>query len=404
MGEGKGVATPGARVRTGRMTPERFHRVDQLVSLALERAANERAEFIRQACAGEEDLRLEVESLLASQETRDGFLAEAPARLAAQLLAERADHLDSAPTALPNDELAPGRYKLVEKLGAGGMGVVYLAEDPQLGRRVAIKLIGPKTSGTQSASEGRTRLLREAQALAQLSHPNVIAVHDVGTFADQVFIVMEYVEGSTLSQWLAERKRTWREVLSIFVQAGRGLAAAHTVSIVHRDFKPDNVLVGNDGRVRVLDFGLARPAQPSQSEELLNADAQALADTKITPRPARLGITVTQRGKLIGTPAFMAPEQLMGERVNEKTDQYSFCVALFQGLYGALPFNADNFGALLEQIRRRKVTDVPKRNSVPSSVHQALLRGLSPNPADRFSSMEALLEKLENVSPTFRRS
>src|SRR5215813_8341790 len=204
-------------------------------------------------------------------------------------------------TALPNSELAPGRYKLVEKLGVGGMGIVYLAEDPQLGRRVAIKLIEPKTSGTLSASEGRARLLREAQALAQLSHPNVIAVYDVGTCADQVFIAMEYVEGSTLSQWLAERRRTWREVLSTFVQAGRGLAAAHAVGIVHRDFKPDNVLVGSDGRVRVLDFGLARPAQPSHNEELVTTDAQALADTKITPRPAMLGITVTQRGKFIGT-------------------------------------------------------------------------------------------------------
>ena len=364
------------------MTPERFRRVDQVVSLALERAADERAEFIREACAGEEDLRLEVESLLASEETQDGFLAEAPARLAAQLLAESGG--DNASTGWPNGELTPGRYKLVEKLGVGGMGVVYLAEDPQLGRRVAIKLMEPKTSGTQTASDGQARLLREAQALAQLSHPNVIAVHDVGTCADQVFIAMEYVEGSTLRQWLAERKRTWREVLSMFTQAGHGLAAAHAAGIVHRDFKPDNVLVGNDGRVRVLDFGLARPAQPSGNEELHTADGQSLADTKTTPRLAMLGVTVTEQGKFLGTPAYMAPEQLMGERVDEKADQYSFCAALFQALYGTLPFNADNFGALLDQIWQRKVNEVPNLKSVPSSVHQALLRGLSPNPADRF--------------------
>src|SRR5215469_2437142 len=351
------------------MTPERFRRVDQLVSLALERAANERAEFIREACAGEEDLRFEVESLLASQETQDGFLAEAPARLAAQLLAESGG--DNASTALLNGELAPGRYKLVEKLGMGGMGVVYLAEDPQLGRRGAIKLMEPKTSGNQTASDGQARLLREAQALAQLSHPNVIAVHDVGTFADQVFIAMEYVEGSTLRQWLAERKRTWREVLGMFMQAGRGLAAAHAAGMVHRDFKPDNVLVGNDGRVRVLDFGLARP-QPGKREQLTTAEGQAPAE-KTPPRPAMRGVTVTLQGKFIGTPAYMAPEQLTGERVDEKADQYSFCAALFQGLYGTLPFNADNFGALLEQIRQRRVNEVPNLNSVPSSVHQALL-------------------------------
>jgi len=377
------------------MTPERFRRVDKLVSLALERAADERAEFIREACAGEEDLRLEVESLLASHENKDKFLAEAPARLAAQLLAESPGHPDNAPTPLPSAELVPGRYKILDKLGVGGMGVVYLAEDPELGRKVAIKLVDPKASGTVSASEGRARLLREARALAQLSHPNVIAVYDVGTCAEQVFIAMEYVEGRTLSHWLAERRRTWQEVLSIFVQAGRGLAAAHAVGIVHRDFKPDNVLVGNDGRIRVLDFGLARPAQPSKTEELRNADAQALGDTKATPRLAILGVTVTQQGKFIGTPAFMAPEQLMGQRVNAKTDQYSFCVALFQGLYDTLPFSDDNFGALLEQIMQRKINEVPNLSSVPSSVHQALLRGLSPNPDDRFSSMEALLEKLE---------
>src|SRR5215471_9611631 len=313
MGKSKGVATRGAGASTGRMTPERFRRVDQLVSLALEQAADERAAFIREACAGEEDLRIEVESLLASQDKEDDFLAEGPAGLAAQLLAESAGPLDNASrfrlpihkkwqTALPNRGLAPGRYKLVEKLGVGGMGVVYLAEDPQLGRQVAIKLMDPKTSGTQSASEGRGRLLREAQALAQLSHPNVIAVYDVGTSANQVFIAMEYVEGSTLSQWLAERKRTWHEVLSTFVQAGRGLAAAHAAGIVHRDFKPDNVLVGNDGRVRVLDFGLARP----------------LAETKTAPRLAKLDVPVTEPGRFIGTPAYMAPEQLTGEQVDRE--------------------------------------------------------------------------------------
>src|SRR6516162_174736 len=305
MGEGEEMAPPGAGARTGRMTPEQFRRVDELVSLALERAANERAEFIREACAGEEDLRLEVESLLATPETQDGFLAEAPARLAAQLLAESGG--DNAPTGWPNGELAPGRYKLVEKLGVGGMVVVYLAEDPQLGRRVAIKLMKPKTSGTQSASEGRARLLREAQALAQLSHPNVIAVHDVGTFADQVFIAMEYVEGSTLRQWLAERQRTWREVLSTFVQAGRGLAAAHAVGIVHRDFKPDNVLVGKDGRPRVGDFGLARRSARS-------------TDQAATVLPAALAATVSAEEVLAGTPVYMAPDQLRGARADERSD------------------------------------------------------------------------------------
>ena len=215
------------------MTPERFRRVDQLVSLALERPANQRAEFIREACAGEEDLRIEVESLLATQDKEDSFLAGAPATLAAQLLAESAGNNASA--ALPNSQLAPGRYELVEKLGVGGMGVVYEAFDPELNRKIAIKLMRPGASGNMSASEGRARLLREAQAMAQLSDPNVIAVYDVGTFGDQVFVAMEHVEGETLTQWLAEQGRPWQEIVAMFVQAGRGLAAAHSAGILHRD-------------------------------------------------------------------------------------------------------------------------------------------------------------------------
>ena len=388
------------------MTPERFQQIDKLLDLALEREPSERARFLDEACDGDEALRTKLESLLRSHEQARDFLAEPPSDLANEILAARERERAVEECGLDWPEGASkvlGRYVVTEKLGGGGMGVVYAAHDPELDRKIAIKLMLPLLSDFGSASEGRARLLREAQAMARLSHPNVIAVHDVGTFGEQVFIAMEYVEGSTLSQWFAERKRTWHEVLSIFKQAGRGLAAAHAAGIVHRDFKPDNVLVGDDGRIRVLDFGLARPAQPSNSEELHKAEGQALADTKTTPALAMLGVTVTQRGKFIGTPAFMAPEQLMGERVNEKTDQYSFCVALFQGLYGALPFIADNFGALLQQIRQRKINEVPNSNSVPSSVHQALLRGLSPDPADRFSSMDDLLDKLEQQQAAPRR-
>src|SRR5215471_3993629 len=356
MGEGKGVVTPGAGPRTGRMTPERFRRVDQLVSLALERAANERAEFIREACAGEEDLRLEVESLLASHDNKDAFLAEAPARLAAELLEEKpGEEIGKSPT-VRRDGAVVGRFRLLGELGTGGMGIVFAAYDPELGRKVAIKLVRPETSVTVSASEGRERLLREARAMAQISHPNVIAVHEVGTFAEQVFIAMEYVEGSTLSKWLSEKNRPWREVLAMFVQAGRGLAAAHSGGILHRDFKPENVLVGNDGRARVVDFGLAR---------LADADGQSLSATAVHQR-AMLDVTLTQRGRIVGTLAYMSPEQLMAKGVDQKTDQYSYCVALFQGLYGALPFNAENLAALLEQIKQRRVNQVFKSKNVPA--------------------------------------
>src|SRR5262245_38729127 len=151
---------------------------------------------------------------------------------------------------------AVGRYVILDRLGTGGMGVVYSAYDPELDRKVALKLLRPDR-GPFSGEAGRLRLLREAQAIARLSHPNVIAVYDTGSFGDQVFVAMEFVEGWTLRQWLEEKRPAWREVLARFVLAGRGLAAAHAVGLVHRDFKPENVLLGKDGRVRVADFGIA---------------------------------------------------------------------------------------------------------------------------------------------------
>src|SRR5262249_47453655 len=229
--------------------------------------SGQRIAFLDKACAGDDELRREVESLLAHDERAEGFLGETPAQIAADLVGG-----DCKQT---TGELAPsvsapkvlGRYLVHEAIGRGGMGVVYAAHDPELDRKVAIKLMQPETSEQISPSKARARLMHEAQAMARISHPNVIAVHDVGTFGEQVFIAMEYVDGRTLNQWLTERARTWREVLGMFVQAGRGLAAAHAGGILHRDFKPENVLVDKQGRARVVDFGLARPAEPGKSDD-----------------------------------------------------------------------------------------------------------------------------------------
>ncbi len=277
------------------MTPERFQQIDKLLDLALERDPSERGRFLDQACDGDERLRTKLESLLRSHEQARGFLAEPPSDLANEILAarerERAADEDSDWPEGASKIL--GRYVVTEKLGGGGMGVVYAAHDPELNRKIAIKLmLPPVLSNPASASEGRARLLREAQAMARLSHPNVIAVHDVGTFGEQVFIAMEYVEGTTLGEWLSAKKRSWREIVSTFAQAGRGLAAAHEAGIVHRDFKPDNVLVGNDGRVRVLDFGLARAAQA------VEAAGSATSSGKGLSVPAgMLGVAVSEPWK-----------------------------------------------------------------------------------------------------------
>ncbi len=239
--------------------------------------------------------------------------------------------------------------------------------------------------------------------MAKLSHPNVISVYDVGTVSDRVFIVMEHVEGSTFGAWLSERARPWREVLSMFVQAGRGLAAAHAAGILHRDFKPDNVLVGKDGRARVMDFGLARAAQPLNGPDDIAPEVATTAGTGSPPDAVTLAAALTEPGKFLGTPAYMAPEQLMGQPATEKTDQFSFCVALYQGLYGELPYAGEIVGSVLSEMRQGRVSSPPKSNNIPARLRQIVLRGLSFNPGERHASMEALLDALAHQDLAPRR-
>jgi eukaryotic-like serine/threonine-protein kinase len=285
-----------------------------------------------------------------------------------------------------------GRYVILSRVGAGGMGVVFAAYDPELDRKVAIKLLrgSPGGSGPKELAEQRNRLLREAQAMAKLSHPNVITVHDVGTIDDQVFVAMEFVDGSTLTGWLRERKRPWREVMAVLLAAGRGLAAAHAVGLVHRDFKPDNVLIGRDPkggvtRVLVTDFGLARPAAGKTDN---------FAAVSTVPGVRALGLALTQTGALVGTPAYMGPEQLAGERSDALTDQFSFSVAVYEGLYGERPFAGRVLSELMANVAEGKVKAAPTISTVPRWLRRAVLRGLAVKPDDRWPNMDALLVQL----------
>ncbi|MCA9715618.1 MAG: serine/threonine protein kinase, partial [Myxococcales bacterium] len=230
-----------------------------------------------------------------------------------------------------------GRYVVLSTLGAGAMGVVYAAHDPELDRKVALKLLSPGAARDRAASsiEARTRLVREAQALAKLSHPNVIAVHDVGEHDGGVWLAMEFVEGVTLTEWLA-RRRGWREVLEVLRAAGRGLAAAHEAKLLHRDFKPDNVMVGRDGRTRVMDLGLARVIEGADEETLELSVSDALGDDARADSAA-LTTTVTRAGALLGTPSYMSPEQFKGQGADTRSDVFSFCVTLWEALYGERP-------------------------------------------------------------------
>ncbi len=274
-----------------------------------------------------------------------------------------------------------GRYLVLGRLGAGGMGVVYEAYDPDLERRVALKLLPAWTD----TDRGGARLLREAQAMARLSHPNVIAVYDVGRFADGIFIAMEFVDGQTLAQWMREpgRPRGWREVISVFRRAGEGLAAAHAAGVVHRDFKPENVLLARSGKVKVTDFGLARgthEVSPSAIDE--------------GPAQSQLLVPLTRTGGIMGTLAYMAPEQHDGGRVDPRTDQFAFCVALYEALYGKRPFHANARGAWREVCRTAAQAVPPAGIRVPGRIRRALYRGMSAAPGERFPSMDSLLQEL----------
>ncbi|MCH9680649.1 MAG: serine/threonine protein kinase, partial [Deltaproteobacteria bacterium] len=279
-----------------------------------------------------------------------------------------------------------GRYVILEQVGAGGMGVVYAAYDRDLDRRVALKLL--HSSNRPDRSKGQARLLREAQAMARLSHPNVVGVHEVRTFHNRLFVAMEFVDGQTLGQWNREQSRSWREVLPMMVQAGRGLAAAHQQGLVHRDFKPENVLVGHDGRARVVDFGLARSVGELSREESSSQDEVVL------PPADSVSIRLTETGALAGTPAYMAPEQHRGQSPEARTDQFAFCVTLWEALYGERPFRGDTRMQLAMAVCRGTLAE-PTSRDVPAFVRRVLRRGLAVDIDERFPTMDALLDALD---------
>jgi len=296
------------------------------------------------------------------------------------------------------------------------MSTVYGAYDPELDRLVALKLVSAWDHGDD---QGPARLVREARAMAKISHPNVAPVYDVGVFGDSVFIAMELIDGPTLERWSLATPRPWTEILRMYLLAGRGLAAAHEVGLTHRDFKPDNVMVGPDERPRVLDFGLARPASLDRDDQLLlDDDGPSPPPSPLpTPQPYQLDIVetrshepsddgpqgaasvsasfdlvvdVTRNGVVAGTPAYMAPEQHQGDPGGPASDQFAFCVSLWEALYRQRPFAGESFFEIADAIVDGRLRP-PPASHVPRWIHRLLERGLAVEPADRHPSMRSLL-------------
>lgn len=288
-----------------------------------------------------------------------------------------------------------GRFVIVRRIGSGGMGVVYSAYDEELDRKVAIKVLHAESGG----SSGRARIMREAQALARLSHPNIVHVYEVGELDNgQVFMAMEFCEGMTMDAWVHASSRSFREILAVYLQAAEGLAAAHEIGLVHRDIKPENMLIDARGRVVLLDFGLARmrgDASDRPTQEPDGAEASIdLADIASVSAEV-IARTLTATGSIMGTPAYMSPEQCAGLTVDARSDQFSFCVSLYESLYGERPFSGRNLSDMIVAICQGEVREPPRGSSIPTWLRRVIVRGLSVKRSERWPSMQALATALK---------
>jgi serine/threonine protein kinase len=295
--------------------------------------------------------------------------------------------VDAAVRDLPGSGTV-GRYRIDEVIGAGAMGRVYRGWDPDLSREVAIKVV----RGI-STEQARARLLREARALACFEHPNIVPVYDVGIDGDCMYVVMQLLHCQTLRGWLAAQARSWEQVLDVFVEAGRALSAVHAAGLGHRDFKPDNLVITDDGHVKLVDFGLAKCFDDGNEPSV-----DPLGTLSGSTSEAGSGsVTVTRSGVIIGTPAYMAPEQYRRRCVDARADQFSYCVALWEAMFGRRPFNATKTSRLAVRICRGRIDAPLAAHAVPPAIETVLRRGLSPLAEHRFATVAALVDALERA-------
>ena len=355
------------------MTPERWKQIDELAQSALERGADERAAFLDEACAGDGELRHEVESQIAYQQQASKFLEEPAFKHAAESIADPQTETESM------QGRTISHYSIQRKLGAGGMGEVYLAQDTTLGRKVAIKFL---SQNSVAGEQAKKRLVREAKAAAALDHPHICAVHEVGEEAGYSFIVMQYVEGETLASRIQRQPIEFREALDIAVQIADALAEAHSHRIIHRDIKPQNVMLTASGQVKVLDFGLARVVHEGSLIDSIGETESLL----------------TIPGSVIGTVPYISPEQVRGEALDGRSDIFSFGAVLYEMLSGRNPFSAESMGATMSSILTKEPAPLARYASdVPDELQRVVRKALSKDKEGRYQGIKDLLIDLREL-------
>ena len=350
------------------MEAGRLKQIEEIYHAALEIPLEKREVFFKESCGADENLRREVESLLAFENSFDDFIDAPPESLAAEIFAEKDRQID-----FTDEEI--GHYKVMRLLGKGGMGAVYLAADTKLDRRVALKILPPEFSRDK---DRMSRFVREAKSASALNHPNIITIHEIGEADGTHFIATEFIDGKTLGEYSKANPFDYKSVLEIAIQVASALDEAHSAGIVHRDIKPDNVMVRANGLVKILDFGIAKLTAQTASDE---ADATVIQ-------------TQTQAGMIIGTPQFMSPEQARGQTVNHQTDIFSFGVMFYEMLSGSSPFKGETVSDVIAAV----LTKEPKRlTDIPPELEEILNKTLEKDKRNRYQTAKDLLIDLQEA-------
>src|SRR5499426_877163 len=361
------------------MTPERYHQVNQLFHEALERAGEDRADFLTIACGGDESLRVAVERMLVAREQAGSFLNEPAFYSGSNPLIEK--HSDSLIGSVI------GHYQLLSKLGEGGMGEVFLAQDERLGRRVALKVLPAEFTSNRDRLR---RFEQEARAASALNHPNIITIHEIGQTkiesGDLHFIAQEFIEGQTLRRRIEQGALSLLDALDVAIQAASALQVAHAESIVHRDIKPENIMLRPDGFIKILDFGLAKLLAPLPAQSRYEVEKSTLAPGRTAP------------GMILGTASYMSPEQARGLEVDARSDIWSLGVVLYETLTGQEPFKGETFTDVIVSIIERDPPPLSRSLSkTPPELERIVMKALAKRCDERYQTIKDLAIDLKNL-------